>query len=189
MQLLAQKDAERTKFLTRSWGAQRSPTHSSPGSVNYQDLSSEDSSKSQLDIRASLGANVFSPFANVFGNTLNTLKSVASESTTNDVLTTGIGGSQSSMTWTFPHDLSESAAEPAVAAPKELGATQTITAPTLTQSQSSNADQGQPTSQPTAEPTPATNGGVQSPQGGGPPQTPGNYPGETTGVVMVTEWG
>ena len=65
VQLLAKKDAERAKLLTRSWGAQRSPTHSSPGSVTYQDLSSEDSSTSQLGILASLGANVFKHFANV----------------------------------------------------------------------------------------------------------------------------
>ena len=78
---------------------------------------SEESIKSQLDALASLRANVINPFVNAFGNTLNTLKSVASQSATNDVSTTGIDGSQSSTTWTFPHDLSLTAAEATFAAP------------------------------------------------------------------------
>ena len=98
MRFLALQDAEQVQLLTCALGPQRNPTHNSPESANYLDFSSGGSGKSQPDTLAHLAANVMYPLERTFGNTLNVLASDSS----NDVLTTGDGGNQSSTTGVFP---------------------------------------------------------------------------------------
>ncbi len=97
------KENERVQLLARAMSAQRSPTHSSPGSGDYQDFNSDCGGRSQPDNPPPLRVNVFNPFAglfnkafgNTFGNTFP--KGVATEST-NAVSTTDYSGSRSSAT-------------------------------------------------------------------------------------------
>ena len=60
------KENERVQLLARAMSAQRSPTHSSPGSGDYQDFNSDCGGRSQPDNPPSPRPNVFYPFAGVF---------------------------------------------------------------------------------------------------------------------------
>ena len=149
---LIQKDAERivqaeqVEQLTRAY-QQRTSTGSQRGSSderpNYFDLSSRCSAESHPGVFATLAAGVYNPFAGAFA------KPVGSEVHTT-AQCTKVGGSHTSKVWTFPFDL---------AATNELSATQTMTQPTIVQSQPSASS-----NQPAPAPTPVTNNG-QLPKG------------------------
>ena len=156
--------------------AQRSPTHSSPGSGDDQDFNSDCGGRSQPDNPPSLRATVFNPFAGVFtkafGNTFS--KGVAPEST-NAVSTTGHSGSRSSATWFSRTTYRTRRPPPPCGAPTNLG--------TRRQGWCNRRwSKTSPTPRPTPEPTPGqADGGVQFSQGNGPPHPPGSNPGGSDG--------